>query len=347
MSGTGGGTTSGTGGGTTSGTGGGTTSGTGGGATSGTGGGTTSGTGGGTGGSAVYDIPNGTLLFSESFEDTSFNARGWYDGAAAPTLSTDVPTGGGTRSYEARFAMGATNAPTPARHQFTGSERVFIRMWLKFSPNWVGSGVAYHPHMFHLTTNKDGMYIGPANSHMTTYLEVVGLRPMLALQDARNVDTACILRNNDTFVGCNGNFSTYVFTENRSVAACNGLRGDVDGRDCFDNGGGNWYSARYWRTPSDWFSNTAGPRYKADWHRFEAYYQMNTIQNGVGQTDGKLRLWIDGEKVLSYDRILFRTNENADMVFNQFLMLPYIGPGSPVAQSYFVDELRVATGLIP
>lgn len=39
------------------------------------------------------------------------------------------------------------------------------------------------------------------------------------------------------------------------------------------------------------------------------------------------------QTVIWSDRVLFRTNHPADMVFTQSLMLPYIGDGSPMAQS--------------
>ena len=267
-------------------------------------------------------------------------SRGWYDGPSGTITGS---------AFECAFAVGATSCTggKPARHPITPSDRVYVSMMIRFSANWVGSGRAYHPHMFHFTTNKDGTYVGPATSHLTLYVEVVGGRPMLALQDSLNVDPACVLRNNDTFVGCGGNFATYPFTENRSVASCNGLSGDVDGRDCFSTGTNTWYSARAWDTAQPWFTDTAGPAYKADWHRLEAYFELNTIQGGVGVPDGKIRLRMDGQTVISSDRMLFRTNQHADMVFNQFLMLPYIGDGSPVVQSFQVDQLKVGTGAVP
>jgi len=38
-----------------------------------------------------------------------------------------------------------------------------------------------------------------------------------------------------------------------------------------------------------------------------------------------------------------RTAAHATMKFDQFAVLPYIGDGSPIAQSFRVDELVVAT----
>ena len=62
--------------------------------------------------------------------------------------------------------------------------------------------------------------------------------------------------------------------------------------------------------------------------------------------DGRLRLWLDGTRTLTYDHILFRTGANATQHFTQFLILPFIGGGSPIEQSFFVDDLRVGTGVL-
>ena len=40
---------------------------------------------------------------------------------------------------------------------------------------------------------------------------------------------------------------------------------------------------------------------------------------------------------------MIRTGEHPDMKFNQFLLAPYIGCGSPVEQTMWIDDLTVAT----
>jgi hypothetical protein len=188
--------------------------------------------------------------------------------------------------------------------------------------------------------------VGPARTHLTTYIEVVNGRAVLALQDAKNVDPACVLRNNDTFVGCGGNFRAYRFTEARSVASCNGLVGHLEERDCYATGGGGWYSSRRWSAPGA-FTDAAGPNDKRAWHFVEVYFAMNSVRDGVGVPDGQVRWVQDGRTLISSDRILFRTGQHPNLRFNQFAVLPYIGPGSPVAQAFWVDELRVATARPP
>jgi hypothetical protein len=289
-------------------------------------------------------IPGGgTILFEEKFDDDAFDGRGWYDGPGG-VIDTSEHAPGSASSYRCDFAVSATTctAGKPARHLITASETVYMGFWLKFSSNWVGSGRAYHPHMFHFINDLDSQYVGPAHTYLTTYTEVVGGRALLALQDSKNVDLGCIIRNNDTIVGCNGDATTYPFTENRSVCSCNGLAGDLDGRDCFSNGNGTWYSSRSWGSDGA-FADAAGPNYKADFHYVEVYFQMNSIRGGVGVADGKIRWVQDGKTLISYDAILLRTAAHATLSFNQFAVLPYIGDGSPVAQSFWVDDLVVAT----
>ncbi len=290
------------------------------------------------------DIPGGgTILFEERFDDANFGARGWYDGSSG-TIDTTERAPGSTSSYQCAFAPGATGCTsgTPARHLLTATETAYLSFWIKFSPSWVGSGRAYHPHMMHFINDLDSRWVGPAHTHLTTYVEVVGGRALLALQDSKNADLACLLRNDGSFVGCGGDFATYAFTEDRSVCACNGIVGDLDGKDCFPNGNGTWYSSRSWSSPNA-FVDGPGPNAKTDWHFVEVYFEMNSISGGIGVPDGKIRWVQDGRTLISSDAILMRTGARPTLAFNQFAMLPYIGDGSPVAQSFWIDDLVVAT----
>lgn len=300
-----------------------------------------SGTGGGTGGENA-DIPGGgTILFEEKFEDADFASRGWYDG---PNGALSAEHAEGASSFECLFEAGATSCKggKPARHPVPPTESVYLSFHLRFSDGWVGSGKPYHPHMLHFLTDADDKYVGPSHTHLTTYTEVVQGKALLALQDSKNVDLNCILKNDDSFVGCDGDFDSYSFTEDRSACACNGLAGFVDGRDCFPNGDGTWYSSRGWYADGA-FTDEAGPAYEGDWHFVEVYFELNTVEGGVGVPNGKIR-WVQDKKTLiSSDQILFRTGAFASMKFNQLAMLPYIGDGSPMEQSFWIDHLTVAT----
>lgn len=285
----------------------------------------------------------GRVLFAEPFEDGDFEARGWYDGPAA-TLSTTEAIDGSTSSFECRFAPGGMlcDGGTPGRHLFEQQTAVCLSFWVKYSANWVGSGQPYHPHEFHFVTNEDDMFVGPSNTRLTTYIEDVAGVPRLAIQDSVNVDAACVLRNDDSFVGCDGDFDSYAFTEMRSAAACNGLLGDLEGRDCFESGEG-WYSARFVDADFQVFGDTA-PYDKTEWHHVLTYWRLNDIEDGVGVPNGVIRYWVDDELVIERDEVLMRTGAHPDMAFNQFLVAPYIGDGSPVDQTMWVDELEVSIG---
>lgn len=289
-------------------------------------------------------IPEGTILVNEPFEDTNFASRGWYDNVNIQ-LDTSQAAPGSTRSARYHFAQGATTAGGTQRIRFDETETLYFSYWVKYSDNWVGSQRSYHPHEFHFVTNYDTQWVGPANSHLTFYVEQVGGTPMLFIQDNQNTDNNCVRVNSgQEFGGCNGgSFENYPFTEARSAASCNGVLGSFDGTDCYSRGGGLFYSSKSWSAAIQAFSNNQGPYYKGDWHHIEVYAEMNSIQNGVGVADGKLRYWFDGELLISTDQAFLRTGARADQAFNQLIIAPYIGDGSPVAQTLWIDNLIVAT----
>ena len=62
---------------------------------------------------------------------------------------------------------------------------------------------------------------------------------------------------------------------------------------------------------------------------------------------GVLRGWVDGRLVIEHTDVLLRSTDFPKMKMNQFLLLPYFGPGLlPHAQKLWVDSLVVATGRI-
>lgn len=279
----------------------------------------------------------GTLLFGEKFDDTNFAGRGWYDlpGGGITSLSTTDHAPGSTKSLQVNFSQGGTT-PTPgtaARHLFTPSDGVYLKYWIKYSTNWVGSGQTYHPHEFHLITTEDGDYASPAYNHLTMYIEENfqsgGGSPVLETQDAANVDRTRV--NQDL---------TNV-TENRAISGCNGSS-DGTPDTCYQ-ADGLYYNGKQWRSAQPVFLQTAGPSYKADWHQVSVYFKLNSIVNGKGQLDGIAQYWFDGRLVIDRHNLIFRTGAHPTMKFNQFLMVPYIGDGSPIAQTMWIDDLTVTT----
>jgi hypothetical protein len=282
---------------------------------------------------------SGTLLFQEDFENANMGARGWYDNTNV-LLNTTEHVAGSTASAQYRFTAGA-NDPTSGsatRHKFTPTSSLYISYYVKYSANWVGSGQDYHPHEFYAMSTLDGDYDGPSENYLTIYLEQNynnGGHPRMAMQDNRSINTSygSVPRN---LIGV---------TENRSTAGCNGVAETNVVTECFNNGG-YFYNSKLIEGPVT-FQPTAGPGYKNNWNFVEAFFQLNTIVNGVTQADGIMQYWFNGTLIMDRHDIVFRTSFRPTLQFNQFLIAPYIGDGSPVDQSMFVDNLRVGTGRLP
>ena len=294
---------------------------------------------------ANSDIPGGgTILFQERFDNASLAARGWYDGPGG-TISTTEHAPGSASSFECAFAQAATGctAGKPARHAFTATESVYLAFSIKFSQGWVGSNQAVSPPHVPLFDRSGYGLRGPRTHAPHDVHRNGGERALLALQDSRNVDLACIIRNNDTFVGCNGNVrrvtrSPRIAASAPATASSEISTGAIASITETAPGIAREAGAQTARSRT-----LPSPRYESDWHRVEVYFQMNTIQGGRGVPDGKIRSVQDGQTLISHDRILMRTATFAAMKFDQFAMLPYIGDGSPIAQRFWVDELVVAT----
>jgi len=293
---------------------------------------------------AVTPLPppppqGGTLLFQEDFENGSLASRGWYDNTNV-LLNTTEHVAGSTSSAQYRFLAGETVPTTGGsqRHKFTASNSFYVSYYMKYSANWVGSNHSYHPHEIYVLSSLDGDYDGPSENYLTVYLEhnyQNGGKPIMSMQDNKSVNYSYgPLPYN--LVGV---------TENRSTAGCNGTAESNIYTECF-NAGSYWYNSKQLLGPVV-FQPNPGPGYKNDWNFVEAYFQLNTIVNGIGQKDGVMQYWFNGALILDRRDILFRTGARPTLQFNQFLIAPYIGDGSPVDQSMFIDNLRVGTGRLP
>src|SRR5256885_5092211 len=77
--------------------------------------------------------PIGMTLFQETFEDSAFAARGWYDNTSMVTTTAQhIP--GSTAAMEAHFLAGATT-PTwggAARHLFAATPTLYVSYWVKY-----------------------------------------------------------------------------------------------------------------------------------------------------------------------------------------------------------------------
>jgi hypothetical protein len=276
--------------------------------------------------------PARTVFFTEDFEDDAFADRGWYDNTDLPTTAAE--RWGGERSLEIRFDAGRV-LPTfggAVRRRFPPSASLYISYRVKYGEEWRGSGVGYHPHEFYVLTDRDGAWTGPARTHLTLYVETSvregGILPALQMGDALNIDTDRI------------GVDLTAVTEERAVAGCNG---ETDGYPTSCGGSGErWGNGKRWR--ADRWSRVAGSPAisRGEWHHVEVEFVMNSIQDGVGIPDGRIRYWLDGTLLVDLPDVLFRTGAWSDMRMNQFLLGPYIGVGSPITQTFWIDDLEVA-----
>ena len=283
----------------------------------------------------VSSAGGGTVLIQENFQDAALAGRGWYDDAAAVTTTQHLP--GATGALEAHFLKGATTATWGGgtRHQFTPTPTLYLSYWVKYSDNWVGSGSIDHPHEFYLLSNLDGQYAALANDWLTTYVETNFVNgagtPRVSLQD-----NLAINRN----MGTTPNNLIGV-TENRSVGGCNGISERNLWWECY--GSGTYNDKQFNRGGTVAFQAQSGTGYKGNWNHVEAYFQMNSVVNGIGQADGIVQYWFNGTPIIDRHDVMFRTGARATLTFGQLVIGPYIGSGSPVDQYMWVDNLTVAT----
>jgi hypothetical protein len=273
----------------------------------------------------------GEVLVVETFDDEAFAARGWYDSPAG-AIDVAIAAPGSTSSLRCEIAAGTSvcTAGAPARRAFAATSSLYTSHWVRYGPDSV------HTTTFFLLTDLDPPFIGPGISRLTVDVEGRALAVRVAMLDNANIDQSCYRRSDGTTVGCGGGaFEAYPFTEMRSVCACNGLAGTVEGWSCTGSGG-DLSSTRWWES---------SPAYDAErWHFVETYFRMSTIEGGIGQADGIIRAWVDGRLVVSIDRVLFRTGAHPSMAFAQILLNPYVLSPIGVAQTLWVDDHTIARG---
>jgi hypothetical protein len=278
--------------------------------------------------------PTAPILFSEPFEDACFEQRGWYDNME-PAVSTTEHAPGGKGAAEFRFPMGAS---TPLRggamrHKFTATSSVYVSYRVKYSEGWVGSGKPYHPHEFYLLSTMDEDFTGPSHNWMTLYVEQNydnGGRPRLIMQDSKAIN----VRMGSLPLSLVG------LTDDRSSGGCNGVLEDDVVTECYD--APPWTNNKQLRGPVV-FQPTPGPGYISNWNLVEAYFQLNTIEGGVARRDGVMQYWFNGTLIIDRHDIVFRTAARADLRMNKIMIAPYMGDGSPIEQTMYVDDLVVAT----
>jgi hypothetical protein len=273
------------------------------------------------------------VFFQESFNDANLSSRGWYDNTNVSVTTSDH-TGAATASAQFHFLPGATT-PTNGgaiRHKFPASNSMYVAYDVKYSANWVGSEHAYHPHEFYALSSWEGDYDGLSNNWLTLYLEENyqnGGIPRMSVQDNKSINTLLGLLP----------INLGALTEARSTSGCNGMVEKNMASECYN--APPWYNLKNLDGPVV-FQPNPGPGYKNNWNHVEAYYQLNTIVNGVGQANGVMQYWFNGTLIIDRHDILFITGARVGLQLSQFVIAPYIGDGSPVDQSMWVDNLTVA-----
>ena len=279
-------------------------------------------------------VPNGRfeiVLFEESFEDTYWASRGWYDGPhMGITADEHVPGSGHSCVWHWKKAGDVKPEGGGARVLFDPVDSITLSFFMKHGHDWEWTGVDWHPHEFHFITTEDDSLIGPAYTHLTVYVEAVNGIPRVSLQDGRNID--------ESRVGCD----LVKETEFRSVAGGNGDSDGYGEGDCYPSGKVHW-NGKSWKAGKKYFADEPGPFNKNEWHHVTITLRLNTVREGIGQKDGVILYRFDNELIMDYRNIVFRTGAHPDMKFNQFLMAPYYGPGVPHEQTIWVDELKITT----
>ena len=278
--------------------------------------------------------PPANVLFQENFDDANFAARGWYDNTNL-ALTTAEHYGSTGSSVQYHFAAGGSTPANGAaiRHKFTPSNSLYVSYYVKYSTNWIGSGEVYHPHEFYILSSFDGDWDGLSVDWLTLYIEQNyqnGGMPRMAIQDAKAINTSL------------GALPLNVLglTENRSTGGCNGVAESNIVSECYN--APPWSNDKKVTGPVT-FQPNPGPGYKNNWNHVEAYFQLNSIVNGIGQTDGVMQYWFNGSLIIDRHDIQFITGARAGLQLSQFVIAPYIGDGSPVDQSMWVDNLTLAT----
>ena len=283
----------------------------------------------------------GPTYFIESFENINYSSRNWYDGTSAITSETLDSNGFSGNCMKWTFTQGAST-PTgmsTIRKAFTATEALYVKFYWKFSAVWRGSQQTYHPHLIYILSNldyADNPWSGLAGNYLDTYIETLSdigspytIRPLIAIQDYLSVNEAL----------CSGILpcDLTAITENRSVAGCNGTLGDTGtSQSCYDVGDGSYTNYRAWK---------AGPSSipRNQWVKVEVYLEMNSISEGKAIADGVLKEWIDGILIINSSNVVYRTNQHPSLKWEEIILAPYIGSGSPIIQTMWMDELTVGT----
>lgn len=268
-------------------------------------------------------------LITESFENSDLPSRGWYDFTDIKISDREYHSGKGSVEYAWKKGESNPSSGGTMRRLFTPCDSLYVDFWIKYSDNYTGSDQPYHPHEFYILTTENDSFTGPAFTHLTAYIEQNEGVPQLALQDGMNIDQFR-LKTDLTQV-----------TENRAVCGCNGALKEEQPTyiDCYQRDETTHWNGKVWKADHPFFYQGKSTEAPSHWHHITAFFKLNHIVNGKGLADGVVQYWFDGVLIISQARVLMRTGKHPSMKFNQFLIGPHIGDGSPIDQQFWIDDL--------
>lgn len=289
--------------------------------------------------SSSGSVTPGNLIFSESFDSAINQTNGWVDGSLL-AIDSNGYNGPCAKLSWAAGAQQPTNITTIRRDLGAGRNQLYVEFYVKFDTGWRGSAQNYHPHIMWIRGNDDytaGIWDGPAYAYQNNYIEFqsdttspYNVRPVWFVQDGKRVNTSY----GTPPIDISGQ------TETRSVGKCNGIKsGAYQGtyNDCYNISGSQWWSQLGWKS-----SDTAIPF--GTWKKVAYAIKLNSVSNGIGNADGEVRVWIDGTEIMHQTNVIIRPGSDSDDSLRQFAIAPYIGDGAPVAETMYIDELRVYDG---
>jgi len=269
------------------------------------------------------------VLLEEHFDDSNLRARGWFDATNVDIVANDCVHGSCLR-YHWNTGDVTPSGLGPLRIEFPATTVVYLRYHARYSANW-RFRTAYGPHEIQFLTNADDRWIGPAETHLTAYVEHTEGRPTLTGQDTLNIDQARL--NTDL---------THT-TERRGAHGCNG---DADGYgvgDCY-NAGSLHRNGKRWGDPGfAVFTSTPGRYFQGDWHDIIVEFRLNDVTSSSTKANGHVRYWFDGAPVVDIQDMVWRTGANPAMAFRELVVGTYYHDGAPEPQDWFIDELLLAT----
>ncbi|BBO67258.1 hypothetical protein DSCA_11880 [Desulfosarcina alkanivorans] len=272
----------------------------------------------------VTGLMKQTQIMSESFENNSWSSRGWYDGTDSTGTALGGYQGNALRWTWTTGSTRPTGFSTIRRVLDESVDEFLIEYYVKHDTGWQGSGLAWHPHLIHVLSSEDTAYQGFAGSNSNLYFESI-------VSNGKNYP---VIHHQDLVRAVSGTNDLTEVTESRSANHCDtpyALTGATSGT-CYDSGG--WYSASTWNPKT-----VAIPANV--WTKITAYVKMNTFSSGVANFDGIMKLWVNDSLAIDSNTVLYAAGAYEGATWDKLALAPWIGDGSPVNQTMWLDELSI------